>query len=296
MSESQFSDDVRHWSKEAVKRQIVGLCSGGLAGGAAQADYLAMLGMPRKRILTGYDVIDNAYFARHAEAARQQGEALRVELKLPEKYFLASNRFIEKKNLFRLLEAFAGYRLAAGKNAWKLVLMGDGPLKEDLLKQRDRLELTEDVFMPGFRQYKELPIYYGLASAFVHASTVEQWGLVVNEAMASGLPVLVSERCGCARDLVVNGRNGFTFDPLDVPGLSQRMLRMSDGALDLKLMAQQSHEIISRWSPQTFASNLQAAVEKAKTEPSPKAGFLNQLVLKTLLNSRLPSRKNPHLV
>ena len=67
---------------------------------------------------------------------------------------------------------------------------------------------------------------------------------------------------------------------------------MANGSLDLKLMAQQSLEIISRWSPQTFASNLQAAVEKAKTEPSPKANFLNQLVLKALLNSNLPGKRN----
>jgi 1,2-diacylglycerol 3-alpha-glucosyltransferase len=56
----------------------------------------------------------------------------------------------------------------------------------------------------------------GLASAFIQASTTEQWGLVVNEAMASGLPVLVSERCGCAPDLVKNGVNGYTFDPYDI--------------------------------------------------------------------------------
>ena len=69
--------------------------------------------------------------------------------------------------------------------------------------------------MPGFKQYHDLPAYYGLAGAFVHTSTVEQWGLVVNEAMAAGLPVLVSRNCGCAADLVQDGVNGFAFDPLD---------------------------------------------------------------------------------
>ena len=81
--------------------------------------------------------------------------------------------------------------------------------------------------MPGFKQYDELPIYYGLAGAFIHASTTEQWGLVVNEAMAAGLPVIVSERCGCAPDLVENGRNGFTFDPYDVDALTHLMLKMA---------------------------------------------------------------------
>ena len=92
-------------------------------------------------------------------------------------------------------------------------------------------DLAGDVILAGFKQYDELPAYYGLASAFVHASTTEQWGLVVNEAMASGLPVLVSDRCGCAPDLVEDGVNGFTFDPYDVEalaGLMQRVAAMTD--------------------------------------------------------------------
>src|SRR5207244_4064698 len=102
------------------------------------------------------------------------------------------------KNLPRLLEAFAGYRRLAGDAAWELVLLGDGPLRPELVALLKDLELDGHVLLPGFKQYDELPAYYGLAGAFIHASTTEQWGLVVNEAMASGLPVLVSDRCGCA--------------------------------------------------------------------------------------------------
>ena len=79
--------------------------------------------------------------------------------------------------------------------------------------------------LPGFKPYDELPVYYALANAFVHASTTEQWGLVVNEAIASGLPVIVSNRCGCAPELV-NG-NGFTFDPTNEHELTARLLEMA---------------------------------------------------------------------
>jgi 1,2-diacylglycerol 3-alpha-glucosyltransferase len=111
------------------------------------------------------------------------------------------------------------------------VLLGDGPLKETLFHQVARMGLTDRVRFPGFKQYDELPIFYGLASAFIHASSSEQWGLVVNEAMASRLPVLVSERCGCAPDLVQNGVNGFTFDPFDIKNITDRMLQLSGGGL-----------------------------------------------------------------
>ena len=194
MSDSRASDKTRSWPKESIKKRIVGMCSAGLVGSAVHIDYLAALGMSRDRIFTAYDVVDNDYFARHSEAARQNAINLRIRLNLPEKYFLASSRFIDKKNLPRLLEAYRDYRHLVGPTAWKLALLGDGPLKPQLLARIQQLGLASDVLLPGFKQYDELPIYYGLAGAFVHASTTEQWGLVVNEAMACGLPVLVSER------------------------------------------------------------------------------------------------------
>src|SRR5207247_9937771 len=91
--------------------------------------------------------------------------------------------------------------------------------------QLSTLNLNEHVHLPGFKPYDELPAYYALANAFVHASTTEQWGLVVNEAIASGLPVIVSNRCGCAPELV-NG-NGFNFDATNENELTARLLEMA---------------------------------------------------------------------
>jgi glycosyltransferase involved in cell wall biosynthesis len=283
MSESQASDETRQWPKEAIKRRVVGLCATALTGGTTQANYLATLGMPRPHIFTGYDVVDNDYFSRESEVARRNADELRARLNLPEKYFLASNRFIVKKNLHRLLEAYSGYRQLAGPGGWKLVLLGDGPLKPQLLAQVEQLGLGSDVLLRGFKQYDELPAYYGLAGAFVHASTTEQWGLVVNEAMACGLPVLISERCGCAIDLVVSGRNGFTFNPFHVQALIQLLLDLAGKKFDLKAMGEASREIVARWSPKTFAANLLRATETALQLPARKMSFLNQAVLQALL-------------
>src|SRR5205823_7578307 len=113
----------------------------------------------------------------------------------------------------------------SGNPPWDVVLLGDGPLREALNSQLSTLNLHPHVQLPGFKQYNELPVYYALAKAFVHASTTEQWGLVVNEAIASGLPVIVSERCGCAPELVRD--NGFTFDPTDEHVLASQLLNMA---------------------------------------------------------------------
>src|SRR6266436_7294097 len=223
MSESARQDEPRTWWKEMIKQRIVALYSAALVGGQRHVEYLVELGMPRDRIFTGYDVVDNDYFAQRAIEIRNShlrrgygGQAafeIRKKYGLPENYFLASARFIEKKNLTRLIRAYAEYRdrlkgtgvTDPGYNRgapWDLVLLGDGPLRETLNTQLSTLNLHSHVHLPGFKQYDELPVYYALANAFVHPSTTEQWGLVVNEAIASGLPVLVSRRCGCAGDLV----------------------------------------------------------------------------------------------
>jgi 1,2-diacylglycerol 3-alpha-glucosyltransferase len=101
----------------------------------------------------------------------------------------------------------------APRDARDLVVCGDGDLRPRLHALARELGLEQRVHWPGFVQYPDLPVYYALADAFILASTIEPWGLVVNEAMACGLPVLVSDRCGCAPDLVPEGQNGFTFKP-----------------------------------------------------------------------------------
>src|SRR5438445_1835316 len=216
MSESARQDEPRTWWKEMIKRRIVGLHSAALVGGQRHVEYLVELGMPRDRIFTGYDVVDNDYFARRTLEIRNSKFEIRRKYGLPENYFLASARFIEKKNLPTLIRAYAAYRQkseASGNPPWDVVLLGGDPLREALKSQLSTLNLHGHVHLPGFKQYDELPVYYALAKAFVHASTTEQWGLVVNEAIASGLPVIVSNRCGCVPE-VVQG-NGFIFESTD---------------------------------------------------------------------------------
>jgi len=110
MSESSRQDEPRTWWKETIKRRIVALYSAALVGGQRHVEYLVELGMPRERIFTGYDVVDNAYFREKTEAIRSQRSEVREKYELPENYFLASARFVEKKNLATLITAYAEYR------------------------------------------------------------------------------------------------------------------------------------------------------------------------------------------
>jgi glycosyltransferase involved in cell wall biosynthesis len=262
MSDSKADDLPRNFLKETMKSCLVRRFDAALVGGAPHKDYAISLGIPPQRVFTGYDVVDNDYYARGADAARSQADTLRLELRLPVPYFLNVGRFIEKKNLFRLLEAYRIYRRESSGRPWDLVVCGSGPLEAKLKGAAADLP---GVHFPGFKQADELTKYYGLASVFIIPSShFEQWGLVVNEAMASGLPVLVSNACGCAPDLVQEGVNGFTFDPYDVDRLARLMVRMSSGEVDLQAMREASQRIIADWTPEVFAQNLFKAVEAAQ--------------------------------
>lgn len=286
MADSTAHDEPRVWWKEWLKSRVVRLYSAALVAGTAHVKYVATLGLNQESAFIGYDVVDNDYFSTQSEQARVAAASLRSQLRLPENYFLASSRFIEKKNLLRLVDAYAAYSEHAGESAWNLVLLGDGPLKPTITDQIARLDVSEKLILPGFKQYNELPIYYGLAHAFIHASTSEQWGLVVNEAMASGLPVLVSCRCGCAPDLVRHGVNGFTFDPYDVEEITRCMLETSHGEHNLVAMGRASREIIRDWSPEMFAENMLRATQAAIDAPRPKAGWLDRALLYALARRR----------
>lgn len=279
MSDSAYHDFTRHWWVEAIKRRVVKLASAAFVAGSPHKDYVVQLGLRPESVFLGYDVVDNAYFS---DSARRLGEQ-RDGGDLPRgDYFLASSRFVPKKNLFRLLSAFNAYRLTAGGEAWELVILGDGEMRSEIESHISNLELTSCVHLPGFRTYSELPMYYAHAGAFVHASTTEQWGLVVNEAMASGLPVLVSDRCGCATDLVCHGVNGFQFDPFDVRQLSELMLFTASSGCDRLAMGRASQEIISKWTPDRFSQGLMDASSYAIREGMPARGMADRVLLRLL--------------
>ena len=282
MSATTAHDFTRHWWREWPKKRLVSLFDAALVGGMPHRDYLAQLGLSPRRVALGYDAVDNAHFRKGADLAREQAGRLREEYDLPERYVLASARFVPKKNLPRLIRAFARYRRAAPATAWDLVLLGDGAERPAVEAAIQEEGVAGSVHLPGFKQYDDLPVYYGLAEAFVHASTTEQWGLVVNEAMAAGLPVLVSDRCGCAPDLVTEGENGFTFDPYDADALAALLETVAHGAADRRAMGRESRKQIAQWGPERFARGLEEAVESAHSQPPTSASFLDDLLMKAL--------------
>jgi glycosyltransferase involved in cell wall biosynthesis len=252
MTETTAADKPRFWMREFAKRILLRRFDVAICGGQRHRDYLLSLGTAPYRVFTKYDVVDNAYFSN---AARVNAKASALPgLNDPRPFFLASNRFIARKNLRTLVQAYARYRLNA-PDGWRLMLLGSGEQEAELRKLVADLAIP-DVTFAGFRQIEELPSYYAAAGCFIHPALIEPWGLVVNEAMATGLPVIVSTGAGCADDLVEHGANGFVFDPADVSDLARCMTTLA-GDADLQTrMRARSREIIARWTVDDFAKSL----------------------------------------
>jgi glycosyltransferase involved in cell wall biosynthesis len=143
--------------------------------------------------------------------------------------------------------------------------------------------LSGRIEFAGFRQYPDLPECYARAGALVLPSWSDQWGLVVNEAMATGLPVLVSRHCGCAPDLVQEGRNGFAFDPHNLDELKNCLTRIAKmGTADWQAMGRASREIIAAYSPESFAQALGNAATCALAPRRQKARKLGRMLVNLL--------------
>jgi len=253
MSETQENDAPRRWWRELYKRWRIRPYRAALVGGQPHQRYLMKLGMAADAIFFGYDVVGNHYF--HPAQIQTTPNPIGTP------YFLSINRFIPKKNLLFLLAAYKAYYRLAGDHPWHLVLCGDGELRPQIEHYIQEAGLNSVVHLPGFLPQDRLLPYYAHAGCFVHASVQEQWGLVVNEAMAAGLPVLVSDHCGCAEDLVLEGVNGFRFDPEDNQTLTQLMLKFSSGTLNLNAMGAASLHHIQSFSPDRFAQGVVRAVQ-----------------------------------
>jgi glycosyltransferase involved in cell wall biosynthesis len=262
MSDSKEDDAPRRVLQERLKGFLVRQFDSYLVAGIPHQKYLLSLGAPTQRVFTGYDAVDNTLFAQAAATVRQQQSEMRSRLGLPECYFMAACRFVAKKNLPFLLESYRLYRQTTD-TAWSLVICGGGPLETELREIVEENQIP-DVYFPGFNTGKELGFYYGLASCFIHPSIQEQWGLVVNEAMAAGLPVLVSRLCGCVPNLIKEGINGFTFDPTNPRELAKLMETMTRNLAQLGCMGTAAKETIAEYSPEAFAANLILAMNAAR--------------------------------
>ncbi len=244
---------------ESLKIRFLRGCDGFVVPGKSAVEYLKRYDVPQEMIFTAPNAVDTQFFAQGAQAIRANAAAHRQTLRLPARFFLFAGRLVLEKGTFDLLDAYEALAPSV-RNEIGLVFVGDGTARS-VLKQRAAFINPGSIQFAGFAQRESLPAYYALADALVFPTHTDPWGLVVNEAMACGLPVISSDAAGCVSDLVENGWNGRVVSAGDVGQLSSAMDEVARDAELRSLMGQRSKERIQQYSPEAWAAGMANAVQ-----------------------------------
>ncbi|MCU1392756.1 MAG: hypothetical protein JWM34_1184 [Ilumatobacteraceae bacterium] len=268
-------------SRQAVKSFIVRHFSAALVAGTPHQAFYESLGLDGSAIFPGYDVVDNQHFTTIAATARATRAEHLAAHQLPDGFILSLGRLVAKKNIGLVIDAFADMRERVDAPP-SLVIVGEGDELEGLVARCaarglpvvnrhvgaavvDEAVATAPgtVHFHPYADYDQTAEYMALADLFVLASTSEEWGLVVNEAMASGTCVVVSDVVGSAPDLCIDGETGLQFPSGDRSALAAALERLALDADERRRLAAAGHTLIADWDVDRFADESLHAINAA---------------------------------
>ena len=221
--------------------------------GAANKSYYVKYGLTEDQLVYAGHAVENERFydttGRYEAAAAQW--RLELGIAADEQVYLFAGKLEPKKDPLLLLEAFQQLNVPKSR----LIFVGKGIL-EDVLQQKAAGDSR--ILFLGFQNQQQMPVVYRLANVFVLPSKGpgETWGLSVNEALACDRPVLVSNKCGCAADLVVPGTNGLIFEAGDIGSLKTSMKK----TVDMQYSVDAIRSVVRRFCIQSIAEAVEQAL------------------------------------
>jgi len=219
--------------------------------GSNNKKYFKYHGLKEKQLIFSPHAIDNNRFS---EPRKEEAFLFRKNLGIAstDVVLLFVGKFQLKKNPTILLNAFS----AINQTDIHLVFVGNGELEIDLKNNGSNLKNKDNIHFISFQNQIYLPVIYQAADIFCLPSKGpgESWGLAVNEAMAAGNAIIVSDRVGCAADLVRDGVNGFVFNHSNQDQLKEILLKLVENKDQIALMGNSSKKIIENW---TFENQVQ---------------------------------------
>lgn len=259
--DSQLAGDP--FARRAVKRTLypwfMSRFAACLSVGIRSAEYFRYYGA--RTVSNVPHFVDNEHFRIATERARDGRAALRARWGIPENAFvvLFAGKLVEKKRPLDVIHAAVELR----DRAVHVLLAGDGALRLRCEAEAERLRVP--VHFAGFLNQREIPSAYAASDVLVLPSDGrETWGLVVNEAMASGLPVLVSSEVGCYPDLVLEGRTGYGFPLGDRTRLATALSRLADAPEHRAELARRAMARVSHFSVSAAVEALLESVRVAR--------------------------------
>ena len=253
--DSKTQDVPRNFFVNSIKKMFYSYADAIVCPTIDWLQTFAYWGFKREAVFFGMNVVDNAFWEEKTNAG--------LPFQLPARYLLCVGRQIHRKNFHTVIKAFTLFKTHHPDSSTVLVFVGEGEEREALQKLISNQEKKSVLFLP-FLNPPDLRLVYQNALALILPSYAEQWGMVVNEAMASGCPVIVSKQCGCSNALVHNDVNGFTFnatDPVDLASIIHKIDTTNDKAI--RKMREKSREIISQWDLDRFCKGIIEACDYA---------------------------------
>ncbi|SAL38759.1 group 1 glycosyl transferase [Caballeronia humi] len=248
--DSTGRDRPRRMLTSIPKRVFFSLCDGYFAFGTRSREYLMSLGAKQDKIFIPCQAaaLPRSFSPETAIADRvhyRKGGA---------PVFVFVGRLSEEKGIGTLLDAFAGVKQLIP--AATLRIVGTGPMGDQLKQKAVDIGLSDSVYFLGSLQDAPLSREYFGATCMVLPSVSEPWGLVTNEALSHGCPVIVSESCGCVPELVIDGVSGYAFPAGDVPALQRTMLKGLEAFADTEGVARRCVDVINHFDPPSAAANI----------------------------------------
>lgn len=250
---------AKEWLRRQILPKIFNAVDGFLAIGRLNREYYLHYGVSPQKIFFMPYAVDNMFFHEKIKTIRSERETFRQDLGLEPGHavILFVSKFQTRKRPMDLLNAYSRLQpgLMKAENAPYLLFVGDGAERHKLQEVIDKRGLC-NVKVVGFKNQTELPRFYDLCDVFVLPSMHEPWGLVINEVMNAGKPVIVSEQVGAGPDLVKDGINGYVVKLGDVSTLARRIATVISNPELAERMGAESKKRISEWSFNEDASGL----------------------------------------
>ena len=250
--------------KKVLKKVILGALfrrtSAFLVRGRSHERAYERYGVRPGRFIYMPIVVDNEFFSSHSDRAKPNRAAIRARYQIPSDavLLLFAGKFVPRKRPQDVLAVLA--RLQPTLPQLSAAFVGEGELRPFLEAEVRRLGLR-NVFLLGFKNQSEMPEMYAMSDFLVLPSSYEPWGLVTNEAMACGLPVVVSSRVGASLEIVRVGDNGFVYSVGDIDALTSVVRRLAEDRSLRERMGRRSCEIIQGFSYDQCVEGILAAVQ-----------------------------------
>jgi glycosyltransferase involved in cell wall biosynthesis len=237
-----------------------------LAIGTANRQNYRSLGVPEQKIVDVPYTVDNDRFIAAAKLSEADRIAVRQRFSLPpdRPVILFASKFIGRKHPETVVKALA--RLRDEGVPASLLFIGSGEKEAALRSLVLQYNLSDRVSFGGFVNQAELPRVYGASDVFVLPAEDEPWGLIVNEVLCAGLPVIVSSEVGCVPDLVHDGGNGLVMTAGDDASLTEALRRLLTDERERVSMGRKGMEMIAGWNYEKCRLGLLAAVKGVHAE------------------------------